>query len=917
MQALILISLLLMQAPAARPTLNITGRIVFSDGAPVQSIAVRAVPVDGNGPAGTPPRTSLSFTDPAGAYRLAVEPGRYYVFLSDVPLYFPGVVPVTDAVPVTVTDSPVENVNIALPPNAAVHISGHVKFPAGQQGPSANQNVQMLGAGVRTVPIEKDGTFDIPHVRRGVYRITVTEAPGIQPATVPVTNADVRGIELNVPRLVPLSGTVTTENGSAPPRLTIAVEGMTFRTTATPGSDGAFHADVPEGRYHLGATLPKGYYLKSLESEKADLQEDLLDISEKDSRVAVKVTTGASAGVRVTGHVTVAGGGTSSTKVKTLILQARATTETAEVPIAADGSFELPRVLPGSYAALVTLESKLNSPFVPVIIPNRDLRGLVIEIPPEIEVRGRVEVDGYGLPPRFTLALIKGDIKLTESKAGELPSLPESALFEAVRGSKANTDAVQVRVNALPDGSFKMKLPEGSYRVAAGGGPNGVPAQYLLRSMTYGQADLFKEPMKVSSEASPELQIGFGTAAPNAWVSVKGKVRGYDPSSGPVRVALESGITSAVESPVATDGSFEFPRVLQRNNYTAHLVPADDAASSPRIAVADKDVDGIEIVVPAQKEVRIVASMEDSAPVPVFVLTLAGSGSTVTVVAKPARDGSFTARLPMDERRVSIYGFPFGYTVKSGTYRGTNVLKEPLKISKDDTDDLQVAFASDAKFPFGNLTGQISGLDPQVSNVRLELHGVTSFSTFESSVGADGSFSFSNIPQGAYMPILLGSGFDGSVTPSTVVVSGADPFSVQLTASNLPPFSLHPLNDDETNGVTVSSILGGRQAADESSAVAQLRTINTAEVTHLSSHAGNYGTIDQMIQAGLLDQRFGAPVSGFNYSVIAVGSVYAAAAIPESPSTGRYGYYALPDAIIRYVPVEAISPPGQGGKPVQ
>jgi hypothetical protein len=424
--------------------------------------------------------------------------------------------------------------------------------------------------------------------------------------------------------------------------------------------------------------------------------------------------------------------------------------------------------------------------------------------------------------------------------------------------------------------------------------------------------------MKVSSETPRELQVGFGITAPDPWASVSGKVRGFDPTSGLLRIALDSRVTSAIETTVAPDGSFEFPRVLKRNTYTARVVPEDDAASSPAVAVADNDVTGVEILVPAQKEVRVVVATEDNAPAPVFVMSLATSGSTVTVVGKPARDGSFTAKLPVDERQLRITGFPLGYLLKSASYKGTDVLKQTLKISKDDTDEISVTFGPDPSLPFGNLRGRITGLDPGALDLRVSLYGITSFSTFDADVGADGSFSISSIPQGAYMATLVGGSGASALSPATVMVSGSDVFTVQLAATHEPVSLQNPSAEDELTGVTVSGLAVSRQAANESSAVANLRTINTAEVVYSSSHAGKYGTIPDLINAGLLDARFNAPFSGFAWSVIAAGSNYVAATVPESPqSTGRFGYFSAPDAIIRFSMPEILSPRGQGGTPVR
>ena len=63
--------------------------------------------------------------------------------------------------------------------------------------------------------------------------------------------------------------------------------------------------------------------------------------------------------------------------------------------------------------------------------------------------------------------------------------------------------------------------------------------------------------------------------------------------------------------------------------------------------------------------------------------------------------------------------------------------------------------------------------------------------------------------------------------------------------------------------IAIPSLLRSRQAAQESSAVAQVRTINTAEVTYLSSNQGAYGSIPELITAGLLDNRFTGSVSVF------------------------------------------------------
>ena len=123
--------------------------------------------------------------------------------------------------------------------------------------------------------------------------------------------------------------------------------------------------------------------------------------------------------------------------------------------------------------------------------------------------------------------------------------------------------------------------------------------------------------------------------------------------------------------------------------------------------------------------------------------------------------------------------------------------------------------------------------------------------------------------------------------------------------------------------IAIPSLLRSRQAAQESSAVAQLRTVNTAEVTYLSSNAGAYGSIPELITQGLLDSRFTGSVSGYTFAVTATGSDYTASATPSSTNAGRFGYFSTPDAVVRYQTTVVAGvcspcfPTGQSGNPVQ
>jgi hypothetical protein len=99
--------------------------------------------------------------------------------------------------------------------------------------------------------------------------------------------------------------------------------------------------------------------------------------------------------------------------------------------------------------------------------------------------------------------------------------------------------------------------------------------------------------------------------------------------------------------------------------------------------------------------------------------------------------------------------------------------------------------------------------------------------------------------------------------------------------------------------------------------VANLRTINTAEVTFLSTSGGNYGEIPHLVAAGLLDNRFNTSISGYSYLIVAGGGDYVAAAIPADLQNGKNIFFSTPDGVVRFTASKQWAPPGQAGKPVQ
>lgn len=200
------------------------------------------------------------------------------------------------------------------------------------------------------------------------------------------------------------------------------------------------------------------------------------------------------------------------------------------------------------------------------------------------------------------------------------------------------------------------------------------------------------------------------------------------------------------------------------------------------------------------------------------------------------------------------------------------------------------------------------------ARIAAVLHGVAFVSSFEVPVSPDGSFAFSKIPQGTYAPTLTGDVVSGLLTPSAIVIAGKELTGVEIAAPRRNARLQRPTVEAVPTGTEISELgRASSEGASESAAVASLRTINTAEVTYLSVSNGNYGTLQNLIDAGLLDQSFLRAKAGYAFSVVASGPEYNATAVPAAG--GRFGLYSTPDAVVRYSLAPILSPPREGGKP--
>jgi hypothetical protein len=542
-------------------------------------------------------------------------------------------------------------------------------------------------------------------------------------------------------------------------------------------------------------------------------------------------------------------------------------------------------------------------------------------------------------------------------KTVEVAPLPISAVSPELRAREARlglAHLLTVEIDPSADPVFQFVLPVGEHHVAVGDDTHPLPPTHTLLTLAYGAANLLTEHLKIRTGESAAFLVGFKLADSGAWPIMSGRVVDGGRRPDRFRVVLQGNLN--MESAVNPDGSFSFGRVPPGHTYRVALIPPHPAVDAQMISVGVYDRSDIQIVVPRTMEVRgrVIAGGPPPVqvqPLPGLTLTLhkwnprpvpAGAGPArefnavrpavaiwryATFEIKPAPDGYFKVELPVGNTPVtgnlSIDGFyPEGtLRVESALYGLANIEGSPFTIEEGDPSEIRIVLNSGSTV-LASVEGRVTGLPAGKVAGQVALIPIVGQQRNEAALGNDGAFRMERVPPGAYAVSLQTAGQSGQAgwTPSVLTVSGANvrldivvrpgPAAPEAGREELPTFI--------TANVVIHDGLRTSGAASEAVAVANLRTINTAQVSFLSASGGNYGDLEKLVDAGLLDDRFAKKsIGGYTLSVIAQGSDYLAMAVPTSPESGRYAFYSTPDGVVRYSTAEALAPPGEQGRPVQ
>lgn len=324
-----------------------------------------------------------------------------------------------------------------------------------------------------------------------------------------------------------------------------------------------------------------------------------------------------------------------------------------------DGSFQFLVVRAGAYALSVIAAEMLLQP-VSIVVVDKHVVGIELRLHEAVDVTAVVKVENEVQP---TVALV--------------------------------FDGVYTTTQTITSGLLKARLPDGEYRVSL----TGLPIGYTLETMIAGSVNLLENPLKISAgETPPQIVITLKASSPSPWVNVKGHVidrRG--PGSVMPRDVLLGGAAERLKAEVDGDGAFEFPRVLP-GRYTlkaqdrSELDAFEDPFQTMLIDVGNKNLDGVEFVLPATRRIITRLIVEDGPIVPrgfQFFVTDSSGRQRTPGGWGPWPDGTIYLWLPDGEYRLTVKP-PDEYALRSLTAGSTNLLTDPLKISASTSKDLEI-----------------------------------------------------------------------------------------------------------------------------------------------------------------------------------------------------------------------------------
>ncbi len=300
----------------------ITGRVVDSDGDPVQGTQVQVMRMSRmRGQRRLSPSGNAA-TDDQGDFRIVnLPPGTYYVVAdnasarmygdfevvrpgrapsrqTNVATYYPSGLDTASATPVEIAPgSEIRGIEIQMRREAVYSIRGVMIDAASGKPVVANLNVRSkdnaeFGLGMGATFSREDGIFELRNLLPGVYLLMAgadNEVRRTAVEEITITDSDITGVKLALTQGATMSGTIKVEGAApqAPKNFTrteimlIGADELSRSSVTTPKEDGTFElAGIVPAKYFVNTyNLPEGVYVKSVHASEQDVTNATLDLT--------------------------------------------------------------------------------------------------------------------------------------------------------------------------------------------------------------------------------------------------------------------------------------------------------------------------------------------------------------------------------------------------------------------------------------------------------------------------------------------------------------------------------------------------------------------------------------------------------------------------------------------------------------
>ncbi len=363
------------------PMAAVSGRVMDEQGEPMAHVSVEAkryVYFRGRKQMIAAGQAS---TDDLGEYRIfGLARGAYMVHaqaqvggqpvagrtFSYTPVYYPNSLKPESAVPLALAAGQLQRgIDFTLQKVQTFSVQGHVAGAGpgtmvylAPKGPDGAADMQEK----RPVSL-RDGHFEIPSVIPGSYVLAADQfgdAAGSARVGIEIRQENVRGVELTLVPMAPVSGRVTLEG----PAVAELAKGMRMRVglesrhdgfvvaQAEPDNSGRFQfKGVVPGNYRLAVSnVPAGLYVKSLRAGDADISQNGLDLSQGVFGAELNVVMSAEGGALKGASLNATG--TAVAGVQVVAIPVELSRETKQTVSDQAGHFEIKDLAPGEYMVL-------------------------------------------------------------------------------------------------------------------------------------------------------------------------------------------------------------------------------------------------------------------------------------------------------------------------------------------------------------------------------------------------------------------------------------------------------------------------------------------------------------------------------------------------------------------------------------